>query len=126
LVRHAFITVTAAVLLTAAQAGAQGVAAVPRAQGASAPDTPGTPLRARGTIAGYDGDEKVLSLSTAAGVVQFPLAAGTHVHLGSRKIEPRTLTSLTGYHAAVRYSESDGRRTARSVNVFENRERTQR
>jgi hypothetical protein len=119
------LLVAAAVALLSAPLLAQGAAAPPEGPVATGVAPP-TTLRAVGTISSYDGDLRVLALTTQTGVVRFPLGTAAHVHLDGHQVETGRLTGLTGYRAAVRYSEVGGRRTVRSVNVFDNRERTPR
>jgi hypothetical protein len=93
------------------------------AESARTTPPPSTPLRVRGTIDEYDLETGVLSLSTANGVVRFPVAPSARIRRGSEKLAPSALKTLSGYRAAVRYSELSGKRTVESVNVFEQVER---
>jgi hypothetical protein len=86
-------------------------------QSREAPD-PSTSLRMRGTIERFEASNRVLSLSTGGGTVRFPVAPGARVRQGRRKIDTQALEGLTGYRAAVRYSESAGTKTAESIHVF--------
>jgi type 1 fimbria pilin len=77
-----------------------------------------TTLSVRGTIDKYDASSRTLSLSTANGVVRLPLAATTRVRQAGRTVEAQALQKLTGDHATVRYTETDGNRVVESVHVF--------
>ena len=82
-----------------------------------------TTLTMRGTIQKYDASTRILSLSTANGTAQFALAATARIRQGLHKVDISQLEKLSGYAAAVRYSESDGRKTVESVHVFGKSER---
>jgi hypothetical protein len=77
-----------------------------------------TMLRMPGIIDKYEAASRVLSLSTSNGKVQFPLAAATRVLREGQRIDVSELAKLSGYRAAVRYSESGGNKTVESVHVF--------
>jgi hypothetical protein len=96
--------------------------------GTAAPSaaSPQTTLRMRGTITGYDAATGILSLATTRGSAQFPVASTVPVQRAGHKVDALELKQLSGYRAAVRYSESGGRRTVESVNVFEKGERIER
>jgi hypothetical protein len=85
-----------------------------------------TTLRMRGTIDNYDAATRMLSLKTADGVLQFPLASMVRIRQGADNIEAEALEKLVGHRAAVRYSESSGQKTAESIHVFGKNERTRR
>ncbi len=87
---------------------------------------PATTIRVRGTISTYDANGGILALSTANGLVRFPVPAGTRVRHGGQTVDRAELKSLTGLRAAVRYSESGGHMTVESVNVFDTSERNPR
>lgn len=70
---------------------------------------------AMGTIEKYDAN--MLTLKTSSGEEQFTLASSAHVRNGSKSIKAEELSSLTGQRAKVRYTESNGQRTAESVMV---------
>jgi hypothetical protein len=70
---------------------------------------------AMGTIEKYDSN--TLTLKTSSGEEQFTLASSAHVRNGSKSIKAEDLGSLTGQRAKVRYTESNGQRTAESVMV---------
>ena len=100
-----------------------GVGSLDAAQ--STPAAP-TTLSRTGTIDKYDASTRVLSLSTSNGTVQFPLAPVARIRRGGQTIEASDLAKLSGYRAAVRYSESGGNKTVESVHVFGKSERTGR
>ena len=77
-----------------------------------------TMLRVPGTIDTYDASTRTLSLSTANGKVQFALPSDARIRRGGQTIDASQLANLSGYRAAVRYSESGGNRTVASVHVF--------
>ena len=77
----------------------------------------------QGTIAGYNGDSRLLSLSTTSGLVHFDVPDSARIRLDGRKVERRLLISLGGYAAAVHYSAAGGHTTLRSVDVFDKKER---
>jgi len=77
-----------------------------------------TILRVPGTIDKYEVSTRVLWLSTSNGKVQFPLAAATRILRAGQRIEVSELAKLSGYRAAVRYSESAGHKIVESVHVF--------
>ena len=80
-----------------------------------------TALRMRGTIDKYDAATRVLSLKTADGTLQLSVAAAVRIRQDRHDIEPAALQRLSGYRAAVRYSESGGTKTAESIHVFDNK-----
>jgi len=103
----------------------------PAAHAAQASYTPSaatapTTLRMRGVIGHYDTTSRTLSLMTADGTLQMQLASTVRIRQGRRDIEAAALERLTGYRAAVRYSESGGSKVAESINVFGRNERTER
>jgi hypothetical protein len=70
---------------------------------------------AMGTIEKYDSN--MLTLKTPSGEEQFTLASSARIRNGSKAIKAEDLSSLTGQRAKVRYTESNGQRTAESVMV---------
>lgn len=70
---------------------------------------------AMGTIEKYDAN--TLTLKTSSGEEQFMLASTARLRNGSKSIKADELSSLTGQRAKVRYTESNGQRTAESVMV---------
>jgi hypothetical protein len=91
----------------------------------STPTVP-TTLRMNGTIDNFDASTRILSLSTANGTVQFPVASAVRIRQGWHKVEPQELQKLVGCRATVRYSESGGNKTVASVHVFGKTERSER
>ena len=91
--------------------------AVPTDVAQSAPPA-STTLRMPGTIDKYDASTRMLSLSTSNGTVQFPLASTARIRQGGQTVDASELAKLSGYRAAVRYSESGGNKTVESVHVF--------
>jgi hypothetical protein len=90
-----------------------------------------TTLRMGGTIDKYEVSTRMLSLSTATGTVQLPLASTARIGRGPigqgpQKIEASELQKLTGYRAVIRYSESHGKKTVESIRVLEKNERVER
>jgi hypothetical protein len=77
-----------------------------------------TTLRVPGTIDKYDASTRMLSLSTTNGKVQFPVPSAARIRRGGQPIDASQLATLSGYRAAVRYSESGGTKTVQSVHVF--------
>ena len=77
-----------------------------------------TTLRMRGTIEKYDPSTRTLSISTPNATIQFPLASTAVIRQGWRKIDASQLEKLSGYRAAVRYSESGGSKTVESIHVL--------
>ena len=77
-----------------------------------------TTLRMPGTIDKYDASTRILFLSTSNGTVQFPLASIARIRRGGQTVEASDLARLSGYRAAVRYSESGGNKIVESVHVF--------
>jgi hypothetical protein len=102
-------------VLLASAALFSGIGAV---AGAQSPPPAATMLRMPGTIDKYEASTRVLSLSTSNGKVQFPLATATRVLVEGRRVDVSELAKLSGYRAAVRYSESGGNKTVESVHVF--------
>jgi len=113
--------------IAAAQSRPESSAGVdhPPANAAGAP-VAATTIRVRGTIATYDTAGGMLDLKTQNGLVRFPVADETRIRRAGKAVDRRELKSLTGYRAAVRYSETGGHTTVESVNVFEKGERTPR
>jgi hypothetical protein len=85
-----------------------------------------TTLRMRGTIEKYDPSTRILSISTPNAIVQFPIVVTARIRRGWLKIAASDLEQLSGYRAAVRYSESLGIKTVESIHVFGKSERTGR
>lgn len=77
-----------------------------------------TTLSQRGTIDKYDASTGMLSLSTANGPVQFPIASTVRIRQGWHRLDALALEKLSGYRATVRYSELGGNRALESVHVF--------
>jgi hypothetical protein len=77
-----------------------------------------TTLRVPGTIDKYDASNRMLFLSTTNGRVQFPVPPAARIRRGGQTIDASQLATLSGYRAAVRYSESRGNKTVQSVHVF--------
>jgi len=77
-----------------------------------------TTLSMRGTIDAYDASSRTLSLATSSGTVRFPVAATARISQGGHKVDAAQLQKLTGNHATVRYTESDGTKIVESVHVF--------
>jgi hypothetical protein len=89
-------------------------ATVIAAIGASAQTT----LRMPGTIDKYDASSRTLFLSTSNGKVQFPVPPAARIRRSGQTIDASQLAKLSGYRAAVRYSESAGSKTVESIHVF--------
>jgi hypothetical protein len=85
-----------------------------------------TTLRMDGTIGKYDVSAALLSVSTSNGMVQLALSSGARIRQGWRRIDAQALEKLTGYRAAIRYSEADGIKTVESIHVFGKHERSER
>ena len=83
-----------------------------------------TTLRLRGTIDSYNAATGTLSVSTANGIVQFPITATARIRQRRDQIDAMTLEKLAGYRVAIRYSESGGHKIVASVQVFGKDERT--
>ena len=121
------LSVALAGSLSAAQTRSDPPAGAERpAANATETQLPATTIRVRGTIATYDGKGSILALSTQNGVVRFPVADETRIRRAGKTVDRQELKSLTGYRAAVRYSEAGGHTTVESVNVFEKGERNPR
>lgn len=84
----------------------------------SGPSAQVTTLRVPGTIDKYDTSTRTLFLSTSNGKVQFPVPAAARIRRSGQTIDASQLAKLSGYRAAVRYSESGGNKTVESVHVF--------
>jgi hypothetical protein len=78
----------------------------------------------RGTIEAYNASTGMLSLSTAHGIVQFPITSTARIRQRRDRIDAIKLEKLAGYRVAIRYSESGDRRIVASVQVFGKDERT--
>jgi hypothetical protein len=85
-----------------------------------------TTLRMNGTIGKYDVSASLLSVSTSNGTVQLALSSGARIREGWHRIDAQALEKLTGYRAAIRYSEADGVKTVESIHVFGKHERSER
>src|SRR2546425_10434710 len=92
-----------------------GPAARAQADGTSSSAAAPTTLRMRGTIGHYDAASRMLSLMTADGTLQIQLASTIRIRQGRRDIDAAALEKLSGYRAAVRYSESGGNKIAESI-----------
>jgi hypothetical protein len=88
--------------------------------GRSAPTT----LRVRGTIEAYNASTGTLSLSTANGIVPFPITSTARIRQRRDRIDASKLEKLAGYRVAIRYSESGDHKIVTSVQVFGKDERT--
>ena len=104
-------------LLSAAVVSGRGAVVEAAAVQSTPPDS--TTLTMRGTIEKYEASTRILSLSTASGAVRFPLASTARIRQGWHKIDASELEKFSGYRAAVRYSESGGKKTVESVHVLE-------
>ncbi len=71
-----------------------------------------------GTIEKFDADSKTLTLSTSKGAMTFMLASNATINLGSKALQPGDLEAHSGSKAKVRYTESNGQKTAESVMVW--------
>ncbi len=72
----------------------------------------------RGTINKYDPSSKILTLSTSNSTVRFTITSTVRTRQGRHDIDASTLVKYSGFHAAVRYSESGAEKTVESVHVF--------
>jgi hypothetical protein len=99
----------------------------PAASAAAPPSQPSsTTLMMRGTIEKYDASTRILSLSSSNGTVRFPVPSTVRIRKGWHRLDADSLAKLTGFRAAVRYSESGGEKVLESVHVFDkDNERTQ-
>jgi phage baseplate assembly protein gpV len=79
---------------------------------------PSTTLVMRGTIQNYDPSSKVLTLSTANGTMHFTVTSAARIRQGWHRIGASTLEKYSGFHAAVRYSQSGAEKTLESVHVL--------
>ena len=77
-----------------------------------------TTLVTRGTIKKYDPSSKILTLSTSNGTMQFTITSTVRTRQGWHDIDASALEKYSGFHAAVRYSESGAEKTVESVHVF--------
>ena len=77
-----------------------------------------TTLRVPGTIDKYDASTRTLFLSTTNGPVRFPVPSAARIRRGGQTIDASQLAKLSGYRAAVRYSETRGNKMVQSVHVF--------
>jgi len=104
------------------------VAAVPLLalvmSGAAQSVTAQTTLRMRGVIQKYDVAHRTLSVRTANGIFELQVTPTIPIRHGWQDIDAATLSTLRGYRVAVRYSDSDGSRTAASIHVFGKGDRT--
>jgi hypothetical protein len=84
----------------------------------SQPPRASTTLVVRGTIQKYDPPSKILALSTSNGTLQFAIPSTARIRQGWHRIDASALENLSGFHVAVRYSESGAEKTVQSVHVF--------
>ncbi len=96
----------------------------------STPPSP-TTLRMGGTIDKYEASTRMLSLLTSTGTVQLPVASTARIGRGPmgqgpQKIDASELQKLAGFRAVIRYSESQGKKTAESIRVFDKNGREER
>ena len=122
----------AAMLSVAALSGVAALAQKPppteplAASASAAPQPSSTTLMLRGTIEKYDASTRILSLSSSTGTVQFPVPSTARIRKGWHRLEAANLAKLTGFRAAVRYSQSGGEKVLESIHVFDkDNERTQ-
>jgi hypothetical protein len=99
----------------------------PAASVSAPPSQPSsTTLMMRGTIEKYDASTRILSLSSSNGTVRFPVPSTVRIRKGWHRLDAASLEKLTGFRAAVRYSQSGGEKVLESVHVFDkDNERTQ-
>ena len=103
-----------------------GPGPIPSTAGEQSGPPVSTTLRMNGTIGKYDVSASLLSVSTSNGMVQLALSSGARIREGWHRIDAQALEKLTGYRAAIRYSEADGVKTVESVHVFGKHERSER
>src|ERR671938_683941 len=78
-----------------------------------------TTLIETGTIAHFDPVTDILTITTADGAQQFTIGSKVRVREGRHKIDLSALATLVGRDIRVRYVESGGRRSVRSLTVAE-------
>jgi phage baseplate assembly protein gpV len=86
------------------------------ADAAQAPSKPKTHSVA-GTVEAYDAAAHALTLKTAKGAAVFKLGEDTKVWNGAKSVTEEQLVATVGMKAKVKYTESDGTRTATTVRV---------
>jgi len=72
---------------------------------------------ATGTMAGYDPETRVLTVSSASGSTLYHLASDARVWLGNHRLAVSELKSRVGAQVTVSWSEADGVRTTHTVRV---------
>jgi hypothetical protein len=100
-------------LASSATAATHDTAPAPPSQPSS------TTLMLRGTIEKYDASTRILSLSASSGIVQFPVPTTVRIHKGWHRLDAAVLEKMSGFRAAVRYSQSGGEKILESIHVFD-------
>ena len=72
---------------------------------------------ATGTMAAYDPETRVLTVSSASGSAPYHLAADARVWLGNHRLPVAELPSHVGAQVTVSWSDSDGVRTTHTVRL---------
>ena len=116
------VLVIAALVISAAAAIAQdattGQPVGNESAAAAQAAQPSTTLVIHGTIEKYDPSNRILSLSTSNGTVQFSITSATRIRQGWHRVDRSALQNPGGYRATVRYSsESGADKTVESVHV---------
>jgi hypothetical protein len=77
----------------------------------------GTTLIETGTLARFDATAGILTLSTSRGEQQFSIGSKTRIREGWHHIDAAALSGLAGREIRIRYVETGGQRTVKSVSV---------
>jgi hypothetical protein len=104
-------------VLIAVLAATLGLASPARVSGELDDSGSHSSLSATGTIQNVDTATRTLTLRTSRGNESFVVAEYTTIHRGAKVATFQDLGKWSGSPAKVRYTESEGRRTASSVMV---------
>jgi hypothetical protein len=110
----------AAVLVTATTYAAPAQATKPATKSAAAKTTTAPKPKAHsvvGTLDKYDSGANTIVVNTGKGTETLSLSSTSSVRMGAKTMSAADLSSHTGDHVKVRYSESNGQRTVQSVQI---------
>lgn len=110
----------AAVLVAGSTYAAPAQAAKTTTKQASAKTTAAPKPKAHsvvGTLDKYDSGANSIVVNTGKGTETLSLSSTSAVRMGAKTMTAADLSSHTGDHVKVRYSESNGQRTVQSVQI---------
>jgi hypothetical protein len=110
------LTIAAALFtLSAPVFAAQATTAKAATKTAKAPKT--TAITASGTVSKFDASSNTLTVTTPKGDVSFMVDSTASITANGKKVMASDLPSRVGHKVVVRYTESNGQKTAQSVRL---------